>query len=109
MLMQVAATMPHAPWSLLTVIGILTPFALLALSWMQARASDDRREIRADVKENGLAIASVRNDVTTLETHVGIDGNGIIAKLDSMAVTLDEIKNELAENRGAHRHIRPGT
>ena len=95
-LMQAAATMPHPGPSLGDLFRSLTPFALMALGWMQARSIAERTEMRAEVK-------ALREEVTALNVHVGVDGNGIIARLDALAITLDQIKTELAENRGASR------
>jgi hypothetical protein len=100
-----AATLPPVPNGLSEFITLVTPFALLALGWMQARSAEDRRDIKSDMKQLTNELASIRQEVTALNTHVGVDGNGIISRLDGLASTLDEIKMELAENRGA-RHIR---
>jgi hypothetical protein len=75
-------------------IGTLVIGALQALLfWMLGQSSQDRREIRS-------AIDHVKGEVATLNAHVGVDGNGIISRLDTMSAKLDRIAEEMAEARG---------
>ncbi len=107
MLTLVQAAVMQAPPSsfgdVTRALTSLTPFALLILGWMQTRSASDRTEMRADLKTMAEAITVLRTAVTTLNTHVGVDGNGIISRLDAITGTLAEIQREMAENRGASR------
>lgn len=90
-LMQAAVTATGPSWQ---GIGTLVIGALQALLfWMLGQSSQDRREIRS-------AIDHVKGEVATLNAHVGVDGNGIISRLDTMSAKLDRIAEEMAEARG---------
>lgn len=108
-LMQVATLPPQPTQSLMDLLRTLTPVALFVLAWMQTVSIRDRNEMRAELLRLTEVGAKQATQLATLNAHVGVDGNGIMARLDGMVVTLDEIKNELAENRGQQRHIRPGS
>jgi hypothetical protein len=93
-----AATMPQAgpSWqSIAVVCGALLQG--MVLQWMSASAKD-RKELRDTLNV-------VQGEVKSLNTHVGVDGNGITARLDEVIRKLDKLADEVAENRGA-RHIR---
>jgi hypothetical protein len=95
LLTQAAAmgdTIAHGPsWQTiaLAVGGLLEAIVL----WLLQQSWKDRQVIHDEV-------SLIRSQVVTLNTHVGVDGNGIIARLDSMAAKLDKIADELAESRG---------
>lgn len=67
----------------------------LMLLWMKD-STTDRRELRSEQDRQGKELASVK-------AHVGVDGNGIIARLDTIEHKLDRVVMELAEQRGARR------
>lgn len=94
-----AATMPPAgpTWQHFAVVA----FGLLEVGvlWWMKESSKDRTQIRDTVAE-------MRGEISALNTHVGVDGNGIIARLDEMNRKLDRLAEEMAESRGRTQHIR---
>jgi hypothetical protein len=96
-LLQAAMLPPNGPsWQGIAVVfGALLQGAVL--SWMNASAKD-RASLHVDV-------TTLKNEIIALNTHVGVDGNGIMARLDAITMKLDRISEEMAESRGA-RHIR---
>ena len=89
----IQAALPHTgpTWQSVAMIVIGALDAILL--WMLGQSSQDRREMRAD-------ITTLRDEVKALNTHVGVDGNGIISRLDTMGAKLDRIAEEMAEARG---------
>ncbi len=103
-LLQAATQAPTSSFGDVTrALTSLTPYVLAFLTYMQVRSKNDRDEIRADIKAMDARVSRTHDEVTTLNTHVGVDGNGIISRLDGIVSTLDDIKKEMAENRGANR------
>lgn len=98
LLIQVATIPLQGPsWqSIAVVCGALLQGVVL--SWMKS-SMNDRAVIRADV-------TTLKNEIIALNTHVGVDGNGIMARLDEISRKLDALSNEAAEARGRLQHIR---
>lgn len=94
--------------SLTELARTVTPFALLVLAWMQARSVSDRVEIKAALLVLADKQGKLRDEVTALNAHVGVDGNGIMAQLVVITQKIDALSVEIAETRGS-RHIRPGS
>jgi outer membrane murein-binding lipoprotein Lpp len=86
----------------------LMPFFMFLLAtlqalifWMLGQSAQERREMRA--KMDDLA-----GQVTSLNAHVGVDGNnGIKSRLDEIAHKLDKVAEEMAELRGERRRPVP--
>jgi hypothetical protein len=97
-LLQAVAMSPTGPsWQSIAVVcgGVLQS---LVLFWMK-QGSDERQEMRNDLK-------TLHDDVMALNTHVGVDGNGIMARLDEISRKLDALSTEMAEARGRLQHVR---
>lgn len=67
----------------------------LVLLWMR-QSAEDRERIRD-------AVSALQKENAELRAHMGVDGNGIMARLDTIEHKLDRALNELAEQRGAQR------
>lgn len=89
-LLQVVTAQPSLVPFFLALVGALQALSL----WILGQSSIDRRDMRA-------AINDLQTQVAKLNAHVGVDGNGIMSRLDDIARVVDEIKTELAEKRGA--------
>ena len=76
----VAATGPSWQGIATIVIGALQAL----LFWMLGQSTQDRREMRND-------IAALKDQVSSLNAHVGVDGNGLLARFDKMESKIDAI------------------
>ncbi len=108
MLLALQALNTQAVPSISDIARVVSPYVLAFLSYMQYRSATDRAEMRGEM--NGLKERQdkLRNEVTTLNAHVGVDGNGIMAQLVVITQKIDALGTEIAESRGA-RHVRPGS
>ncbi len=107
LLVQAAATVRDTD-VISAFVRIVSPFVLAFLGYMQHRSAKDRAEMRDEIKEVREDLKEIRDEVTTLNAHVGVDGNGIMAQLVVITNKIDALSTEIAEGRGA-RHIRPGS
>ena len=81
-LLQVAAAATGPSWQGIATIVIGAFQALLF--WMLGQSSQDRREMRTD-------ISALKDQVASLNAHVGVDGNGLLARFDKMESKIDAI------------------
>ncbi len=73
------------------IFGCIWTVALTVISWLQKRSSDDRKEMKDELSKLGETTQALRNEVTVLNTHVGVEGNGILTRLDEMNRKLDRM------------------
>lgn len=87
-LLQAAAspasfTMQHAYEALLGI-------ALLLMGWHQTRAQKDRDDAHNEAQRDRDRITALEVHNAELRTHIGVDGNGILARLDRMEEKMED-------------------